>query len=102
MFGCLQVGSRAPIYIPSSEALYFDDRTTSRTCKRDASPPPPRPPLPADIASEPEMPRVSEGVDREHLFYWTLVENLIFIEPPACRIFDFFFNFLCCDSVYFF
>ncbi|KAJ3664816.1 hypothetical protein Zmor_000359 [Zophobas morio] len=60
MFRCLPVGSRAPIYVPSSESeLYFDDLITSRTYKRDASPPPPRPPPPAEDTTEREMPRVS-------------------------------------------
>lgn len=53
----LPVGSRAPIYVPSSEAVAVDVDTTSRTDVRDASPPP-RPPLPAGQQDIVTMPRV--------------------------------------------
>lgn len=58
MFPCLPVGSRAPIYLPSSDKFSFEDRITSRTYKRDASPPPPRPPPPPGYETETDMPRV--------------------------------------------
>lgn len=57
MLRCLKPGSRAPIYLPSSDSTLI----TPRTDDRDASPPPPpRPPLPAAAGPhEPDMSRVS-------------------------------------------
>lgn len=64
MFGNLPAGSRAPVYVSSTETVLVDVDvvdTAPRTDDRDASPPP-RPPLPAGAGAGKKratMPRVS-------------------------------------------
>lgn len=57
MFRCLPIGSRKTIYLPSCEAYSFQSSITSRAFESDGTPPPPRPPLPAENGVK--MPRVS-------------------------------------------
>lgn len=84
----LPVGSRAPIYVPSSDAVAVVVDTTSRADERDA-PPPPRPPLPAGELGA-RMPRVSPWKSCPHLMHFHRPEectnaHLFFLnrEPAA-------------------